>query len=802
MSYPVPTPLVHNSNQRTDKAAILSVVDSTHTACIFRWTNLSSANSIFRLVYRRTSQTSNSYSPSTTVGGNSTKTYSLTGLLAGEPYFINLQRYENNKWVNQATTVSGRAYLTPTTKNIQINTSASSKAVVLTWNKSHTATYRIYIYDDSTSSTNPVRTIENSSVTLSGSTYSTVIGALVQNKTYRAVFSANEAINSSGSKQFVDVGQVVFDTSNTVSIQATDIKSSYVTVSWDGKLAGDDELDGVGEFRVTPYDYSINSWGASSGWLPDTTKTHTFTGLKTGNSYQFRLHRLGVDRETVYQHLVVRTTLTTNLDLISPTTATRASLNWASIYSGSKYIVKYRGPDVQERVFGGTGTTATEAKLTGLVPNKTYTVDLYVVENDENHLVSSLETDTTISPPFSVTTAGHSSILMTLENPNDANTSYYFRTNINGSSGGFSVPGGSTATRYIDGLVPGTTYRLSLFMVEHGYWIIQKSGNGTSYVTQTTASAPSVTTSIGSTTVEIKWDQGYTGAVYELDIFSGSVGGGGSSVILYQDSEISGSSAAAGTERSVVVTSLLRNTTYHYVLRTKELNRSGSYVFTELKKDDFKTSARSTLIIEDVFASYVDLSWVPGDVLEEDGVAEFRIRKAKNNGAFSSATDFLPHTVTTKRVSGLSPGSNYKFALNRLGLDGVERNHAIVSVTTKDSTLQVENKTSSTALLRWDEAYPGAQYALTYSELNGSPVTFGGGSTTQTEALLTGLKPNTLYNLSLYIIEDGSSVGISVGNLGVGVTHRTTNKTQAFVGLFSVVALIIAILVVRMRKLI
>lgn len=199
------------------------------------------------------------------------------------------------------------------------------------------------------------------------------------------------------------------------------------------------------------------------------------------------------------------------------------------------------------------------------------------------------------------------------------------------------------------------------------------------------------------------------------------VGGGGSSVILYQDSEISGSSSTAGNERSVVVTSLGKNTTYHYVLKTKELNRSGSYLFIELKKDYFKTSAGATLIVDDVFSSFADISWVPGVVLEADGVAEFKVRKLEYpNGSYVDATAWLPHTVTTKRVSGLKPGTEYRFALLRKGLDGVGKTHAIVNVTTKGTPLQVENKTSSTALLRWGDVYLGAQYVLTYSELKGS----------------------------------------------------------------------------------
>lgn len=481
--------------------------------------------------------------------------------------------------------------------------------------------------------------------------------------------------------------------------------------------------------------------------------------------------------------------------------STRATVDWASMYSGAVYTLRYRAPGVQEIIFGGSTTTANEAKLTNLHPNKTYTIDLYVVENGEDHLVSSLETDTTIPAPFSVTTAGHSSILMTLENPSDVNTSYYYHTNIKGSGGGFSVPAGETRKRYIDSLTPGTTYQITLYQVEHGYWIRQKTATGLSYLTQATAGIPDMSTSIGTTTAVIKWDQSYANAWYDAEIFQGPIGGGGPSFILYQDSEISGSSSAAGNERSVTVPSLVKNTRYYILLRVKELNRSGAYFFTELKKFEFRTSVGATLVVNDIFASYVDLSWVPGVVEEEDGVAEFKIRKIEYpNGSYTDATVWLPHTVTTSRLSGLKSGQAYRFALLRKGLDDVGKTHAIVNLTTKGTTLQVEDKTSSTMLVKWGEVYSNAQYQLQYTELNGSPVTFGGGSMSQTEAVLTGLKSNTVYSLYLYIIEDGSPVGVAKSALGSTSGKTTTNNMKAFMGVLSVASLVLAMLVIRMRK--
>lgn len=799
--YVVPVPLVHSSSQRTDKLSTLSFLDLTHTACKFRWTNPSSTTSIFRVVYKKNTSPTWVASPDISVGGNATKTYSLTGWIPGATYQVYLDRKENGSRVRQS--LSSTYWINVTTKPIEINTSTSSSAAVLTWNKTYTATYQIKIYDTAGSNTVPIQTLEQASVTLSGSTYSLVVKSLVKNKTYRAVFNANEVYNTTGSKRITEVGEIEFDTSSMVNVQVTSVKASSVLVSWDGTVAGNDESDGLAEFRVQYYSYAERSWKEISSWLPDTTKTRVFTGMKPGGDFLFRLYRLGVDGAAIYQSGKRLNTLTTTLELESATSSTRAVVKWGSMYSGAKYIVKYRASGVSEMTFGGSGTTALLAKLINLVPNKTYTIDLYVVENNENHLVSSLDTDTHIYAPYSVKNVGHTNILMELENPADENASFYFRSNIKGGHGGFALNNLQTSTRYVDNLSPGVSYQVHLNRYEHGAWIAQKTGTGLAHLTRTTVGVPAVSTSTGSSTVMLKWNQGYANANYEIEVFSGSVGGGGSSEILYQDAQISGSGSLAGTERSVIVASLTKGSTFHYVLKVKELNRSGANILTELTKSDFTTSVGATLVTGDIFASYIDLSWVPGEVLEGDGVAEFKLRHAEwPGGSYTDTTDWLSHTVTTtQRVSGLKPGQEYRFALLRKGLDGVGKTHAIVNITTKGSTLQAENMTSSTMFVRWAEPYPGATYKLTYSEQNGTPVTFGGGSISQTEAVLTGLKPDTDYTLVLYVVEDGSPVGIAMSALGSGSGRAmTTNNTKAFMGLLSVVALVLAMLVIRMRK--
>lgn len=550
MTYKVPVSLVHSSDQRTDKLPTLEFLDLTHTACKFRWTNPSSTTSIFRVVYKKNTSTKWISSPEVSVGGNTTRTYYLNGWVPSATYQVYLERKEDGSMIRQS--LSSTYWINVTTKPIVLNISTSSSAAVLNWNKTYTATYQIEIYDTEVSNTDPIQTLEQSSVTLSGSTYSLVVKSLVKNKTYRAVFNANEVYNTTGSKRFTEVGETEFDTSSLVNIQVTNVKASSALVSWDGTVAGDDESDGLAEFRAQYYSYAKRSWGGISPWLPDTTKEYVFTGMNPGGDVLFRLYRLGVDGDHIYQSGKRLNTLTTTLELESATSSTRSVVKWESMYSGAKYIVKYRASGISEMTFGDSGTTALLAKLINLVPNKTYIIDLYVVENNENHLVSSLDTDTQIYTPYSVKTVGHTNILMELENPAEENASFYYRTDIQGSHGGFALNPLQTSTRYVDNLSPGVSYQVSLNRYEQGAWIPQQTGNGLSYLTQTTVGVPSVSTSIGSSTAMLKWNQGYPGGLYELEVFSKSIGQGGSSVIVYQDAQISGSGDLAGNERSVL----------------------------------------------------------------------------------------------------------------------------------------------------------------------------------------------------------------------------------------------------------
>lgn len=761
--------LISSLNERTDDLAVLGINNITHTSVSLSWKNPSIAQATYRLMYRVSTTSTWTASDRITIEGDATEAFHLTGLKSGQAHYVRLERSENSAWVIQASTTSGRNYILFTTHPLITNDSTSSTAAVLKWTKEYTATYRIQIYLGNPSSSSPIKTFEQSSVTLSGSSYNLVVTGLEENVTYYAVMSANEAVNSSGGKSFVPVKEFTFETSKRVGLTVSSFFSTYANLVWDGTAAGNDEEDSVTEFHIQYWERVNNSWssrGTAMPWTPDTTKAVKVSGLNPGSLYRFRLNRSGVHGTGTYQDQRDVTTLTTDLALAGSTTTTRAKVEWAPMYSNSRYKIRYSTAGQAAKIFGGTtGTTANEALLVNLVPETKYTIELLVVENGSSTLIDTLETTTHKSPPFSVIGSEYTSIQMSLESPATETTNYYFRTDIKGSSGGFVIANAQTVARDVRELEPGTTYKITLYRHEFGSWVIQSRGAGVpNYIAFTTKNSPDISTSVSTNSAALKWDLKYGSALYQMDIFAGVIGGGGSSINTYEGSDISTGSDGMS---KVVVTSLLMNATYHGILRVKEPNRQGVVVRTNLKEVQFTTSEGATLQVGEVKASIVELSWDAGVVQEDDGVAEFKIRMKKNpSGEYSDSTAWMPHSINTKNITGLQPGTSYTFVLLRLGIDGSSRTQALVSVTTRGSTLRVDQTSSTSMYADWDEVYPGARYQIVYTADGGSPVVFGGGETSETSVFISGLKVNTNYVLQLYVIEDGALVGTNTLALG------------------------------------
>ena len=745
--------LVHSSNQRTDILSVLAFRNLVHTACEFVWKNPSEFTGIYRLRYIKANTQNFIVTPNLSVRRLGTKTHTLTGLKIGDRYQVRLERLEEGKWIHQ----SGKEISTP---KLVESVSTSSFASVVKWTGVTGATYRIQVFDTKPLvATKPIQQFEQDRIANSGSSYNAIFSGLKKDTVYHASIYTNEPTNSSGTKSFVLVKSLTFETSDTVNLELGSIFATYVDLSWDGTEAGNDEEDSTGEFGFLRWERINGRWSNQTmimNWTPDTTKSFRATGLKPGTDYVLRLVRRGVDLKSTFQSQHIITTATTDLGLTTPTASTRGQLSWEPMYEGAKYQIRYTGAGQTTKVVGGSaGFVNTSFRLTSLTPGTLYNIELRIVEDGIPHLVSTLQTTTDVSTSFSVLGSEFTSIKMSLDSPTADSTSYHFRTDIKGSSGVFVTSSTQTETRDVRELSPGTTYKITLFRFEHNQWVRQEGE-----VTETTKSPPEVISSIASGSALFRWDQVYDGAPYQLQVLDG-----GDSLGTYEGSNIS---TGSDGKLFALVNGLSLGTRYTALLKVREINRQLNPFTTNLRDIGFTTSEGATLQVGTVLLSSVQLLWSLGDVKEEDGIAEFRIRQRKNpSGEFSDVTPWIPDSTTSTTITGLEPSTSYRFGLDRLGLDGQPKPQVLVDVVTLgDIEIRIEETNSTSLKVSWDEVYEGAQYVLVYTEEGGSPVTFAGGPIVQTGATLAGLRPETNYRLELYIIENDNLVGSSSMVLG------------------------------------
>lgn len=200
----------------------------------------------------------------------------------------------------------------------------------------------------------------------------------------------------------------------------------------------------------------------------------------------------------------------------------------------------------------------------------------------------------------------------------------------------------------------------------------------------------------------------------------------------------------------------------------------------------------------------MSFTWQAGEVLEDDGVADFKLQKKEEpSGSFADVTTWLPDSTSLATIDNLKTGTKYSFALLRKTLSGGASSQAIVEVTTKTSALVVSGTASSTIQVNWESLYANAQYLIVYTPEGGSAMTFNDGPITTTMALLTNLESDTNYTVELYVIEGGVPVGIATEALGSAISAKTTPNYMLIGGVTAVATVPtvgVVVLVIKMKK--
>ena len=737
--------LLSTETVTTDAQAQMTLVSTGYTTAKLSFTNPSETSAQFRVQFGIAI-----VGPETTVEGGATAIIEATGLPVGGAPNLTLKRNEFDTWIDQGNVVSA-----PTKSIGDVSMSTSSAAAMISWPNTHAATYAIDTFNKTNLSQSLAR-------------YSTI--PVVDGKN-EISFQASNTITYVAQILVLEGGEyhllktVEFTPSDLANLSIDAIFATYAELSWDDGDVGQDEADGEAEFRLwRQIRDGSTPWVVLLSWTPDTTKTFTDTGLIPGVEYRYDLQRRGVDGATILQDKNYPFTKTTEIT-IGEIGSKTLGFNWTSAYDGAEYTYKINGTEVN--------TSSLAAMVTGLSPDTDYTLEVFIREQGQTILMSSFTQKTDKSGFISLTLAKHTEVSYALHQFSSQTPSTFYVANEDESvrSNDFSTSM-SITNMWLRGINPGSTHNLSLFRKENGAWVKQEAGEGlVEHITITTQDA-SVSTSVATTSAMLQWNEGYDGANYEVNLFYSAPSG--SAVVpdeIIQNGDITNSSGL----RSAIITGLTMDTPYWATLTVTESNVSNVPEKILLQSFNFDTSAGATLITGEVKASSVFLEWQVGDVNEADGLAEFKLKKQEvSEGTWTDATNWLPHdTNSFANISGLKAGTAYKFELIRMGLDGSEVPQAVVSVSTKTSTLTIAGTASASIQATWTEIYPGASYLLMYTIENGSPETFGGGPISETSALLEGLESSTKYVIELYVMEQGTAVGIATQKLGSSASAET-----------------------------
>lgn len=786
------TVLVDSTSVRTDAQSQPVITELKHTNATLSFENPSSGPAVYRIT-----DGNKAVSPESTVEGLATTTLDAVGLDQGVNYDFTLQRLEFGSWVNQGNPVAGT-----TIKIDDIGISTSSKTAMITWPKTHDASYAALLFsgENGANFNKLVHTINVVPLNSSTNRFEAVFTELSNTIDYRVriqTIERNESGNNIYFNQWQINGFAEFTPSDLANLNIDEVFSSYAELSWDDGNVGEDEEDGEAEFNLfRKLRNETDGWVQIMPWTPDTTKTFTDTGLIPGVEYQYRLQRRGLDGKTYIQDEKFPITKKSEV---------------RAVWAGPTVMVFQTTPPYDDAPQkwrltpsgkGGSFTSNSPTRnevVRNLSPNTSYLFEHMVVENGEDVVVGSFTASTT---PYSILTLGearHTGFTLNIQNFSDISATNYRIANEDASTiwATKTLAAGETASVDIYGFQPGSTHKLFLQRAEQGVWNNQKFGDGLLDHLAVTAKSVSLVTSVATTSALFQWDKAYDGASYEISIYDEAPDAETVPIQIKTNNEL----AISGDQLSAVFTGLVEETPYWGTITVLESNTSGVSEKILVKPFNFDTSAGAAFQVSDVKASSVSFVWDAGEVLEEDGVAEFKVRvREDGTNTWNDATAWLPHTTNSfATVSGLKAGTKYKFALLRLRLDGGSATQAIIDVETKTSALTVSGSASSKISVEWTEIYPNAQYQLVFTAEGESPVTFGGGPITETSATLTGLESNTNYLIELYVLENGVAVGISTSLLGSAATVKTGMSPVIVGGAVVVSAVVVGIVVYKMK---
>lgn len=330
------------------------------------------------------------------------------------------------------------------------------------------------------------------------------------------------------------------------------------------------------------------------------------------------------------------------------------------------------------------------------------------------------------------------------------------------------VDGSSKGTVTVSGLTHGTTYKYFLERFEIDTWIRQTSTSSSiDYVeAQTLTTSATITTS--STSAKVTWPNPMENQTYE---------------VMYQNTNDSNSSSTMQITPSnavgeAVFSDLIQGDTYSLIISVTEQQNE-----VRLVETTFTTSSAASMeVVEGPMASYIVLDW--SNSVDGKG-SNYRIVN-RISGSDSVLAESSTETAAT--IKNLTPGESYNFVLQRLELDGTWDDQTEVSTTALTSSMSVGSVGSTTLEINWTPISDSSEYEVMYSA-NGS--VSGSGRTSDLQAILRDLSPNTSYKLELVTYELGEVVGIAYLGVSTEKSFMQSYGVQIAVGIVLLIAIIV-----------
>lgn len=295
-----------------------------------------------------------------------------------------------------------------------------------------------------------------------------------------------------------------------------------------------------------------------------------------------------------------------------------------------------------------------------------------------------------------------------------------------------TVAAGGVQTFTLTGLLPGSTYTVLLKRYEFSGYVAQGS-------VQVSTLTAALQLSAGTNSALARWPSTDASSTFTVRFTGANI----------ETTDIPASTIEAGM-RSATLSNIAAGTYYASLIVTE----SGTDTVLDTGSVAISATATAPVAITNVLCSRCLVEW------GGNSSSTYRLvdRRAK--------VIMIPDTQGPLRatpITGLTPGTQYTFILQEKSPDGTYVDGTTASLTTATSTLTVGSVASTGAKIEWTAAYSGASYQLSYRSDSGAATTRTLSSLSYT---LTGLAPNTLYTVSLGVVEDGAAVAVARAPLG------------------------------------